>query len=94
MSESMADHLPDEDEFGPELFECVIQTTATEPEDAVDAEELYGTRHTHMDCVWSPRVEEDGSGGLLIRYPERGDIAFVQESDSGRPVIVEWTPYG
>lgn len=78
----------------PVAYECMVAQAPATVEDTAVARELYGTEHTHVGCRWSPRVEDDGSGGVLLRLPERGDLALVVISDAGIPWIVEWSPYG
>jgi hypothetical protein len=76
------------------LEERTFTETATAPDDLIRAAPRLEPGLGDTVIGWEPRVEPDESGGVRIRYPERGDRCAVREDDNGNYWVLGWTPYG
>jgi hypothetical protein len=84
-----ADRIP-----GAYLEERVFSDSASAPDDLIRAAPKDDPTLADTVLGWEPRVEPDGAGGLLIRYPARGDSCAVAEDNNGNYWVLGWTPYG
>jgi hypothetical protein len=79
---------------GAYLEHRVFTDSASAPDDLIRAAPKDDPTLADTVYGWEPRAEPDGTGGIQLRYPARGDDCAVAEDDQGNYWVMGWTPYG